>query len=62
MRRKRGGPGRRSRLERIARLAALALEMPQDAIDDTRVSNDRDNLHFCAAARTQHGVNLENLP
>ena len=58
MRGKRGGPGRRTGFERIARLAALALEMPQDAIDDARFSNNRDHLHF-GAAGTQQGVNLE---
>ena len=36
--------------EWILYLAALALAMAQDAVDDARISNDGDNLHFSAAA------------
>ena len=58
--------GRHSRLgrsagrERILRLAAPALPMPQDAVDDARVRDEGDDLHLGAAA-TDHGVDLENL-
>ena len=53
--------GRSAGLERIMDLAALALAMAQDPVDDARIRNDGDNLHFCAAARTQHRIDFEYL-
>ena len=55
-----GGPGRRAGFEGISGLAALALEMPQDAINHACISNNGDNLHLSAAG-TQHGINFKNL-
>jgi hypothetical protein len=55
-----GAPGRRARFEGISGLAALALEMPQDSINDACISNNGDNLHLRAAG-TQHGIYFKNL-
>jgi hypothetical protein len=41
-----GRPGRCAGFKGIARLAALALEVPQDTIDNARLSNNGDNLHL----------------
>ncbi|NWG11971.1 MAG: hypothetical protein HXY20_00375 [Acidobacteria bacterium] len=44
------GPGRRAGLEGILGLAALTLEVVQDAIDDARIGDDGDNLYARAAS------------
>jgi len=52
--------GRTSGLERIAGLAVIAFEMPQDSVDNPRIGDDGDNLHLCAAD-TEKRIHLENL-
>jgi hypothetical protein len=47
-------------LEGISGLAALALQMPQDAIYYPWLSYNRDHLHF-GATITEHRVNLESF-
>jgi hypothetical protein len=46
--------------EGIARLAALAVEMPQNAIHDPEIRNDRDHSHL-GAARAQQRIDLNGL-
>jgi len=53
-------PRRRARLERILRLAALALAIAQDAVDDRRVGNEGNYAH-AGATGAEKGIHFENL-
>jgi len=55
------GAWRSAGFERILRLAALAFPMAQDAVDDPRVCNKRDDLHAGATGADQ-GVHFEDFP
>ncbi len=55
------GVRRSAGFERILRPAALAFPMVQDAVDDPRVGNKRDDPHAGATSADQ-GVHFENLP
>lgn len=46
--------------ERVARLAGLAFEMAQDAVDDPGLGDEGDDLHLGTAA-TEQRVNLEDF-
>ena len=50
-----------ARFEGIPRLAALAVAVVQDAVDNARVCNKGDDAHACAAD-AEHWVYLENFP
>lgn len=52
--------GRRTGLKGISGSAALALEMPQNAIHNPWLGYYGDNLHL-GATGTEHGVDFENL-
>jgi hypothetical protein len=51
---------RSPRLKRIPRFAALAFPVPQDAADDPRIRDERDNAHAGATAANE-GINLEDF-
>ena len=55
------GARRSTGFERILRLAALALPMAQNPVDDPRVCNKRDDLHAGATGANQ-GVHFEDFP
>ena len=55
------GARRRTRLERVPSLAALALPVAQDAVDDAGVGNKGHDAHAGAAGAHQ-GVGFEDLP
>ena len=54
-------PRRSSRFERILHLAALAVPMVQDAVDNTRLGNKGDDPHAGAASADQR-ICFEDLP
>lgn len=56
----RGGLGRRTRSEGIAGPAALALEMPQDAIHHPWFGYNGGNLHL-GSTGTEHGVHFKDF-
>jgi hypothetical protein len=53
------GARRSTGFERILCLTALAFPMAQDAVDDSRVCNRRDDLHAGATSADQ-GIHFEN--
>ena len=55
------GARRSAGFERILRFAAIAFPMAQNAVDDARVGNKRDDLHSGATGAYQW-VHLENFP
>jgi len=56
------GEGRIARFERVFCPAAIALAMAQDAVDDARIGNKRDDAHAGAAGSASQGVSLEDFP
>jgi hypothetical protein len=55
------GARRRTRLERVPSLAALALPVSQDAVDDAGVGNKGDDAHAGAAGASQR-ISFEDFP
>ena len=55
------GSRRRTRLERVPSLAAVALPVSQDAVDDAGVGNKGEDAHAGAAGAGQ-GIRFEDFP
>jgi len=56
------GEGRSARFERVFCPAAIALAVPQDAVDDVKIGNKGDSAHARAAGAASQGVSLEDFP